>query len=159
MAVLRPEHAPATLTGIDAAGAAGGGGGRRRLRAAVLEGDRRLVSPRVHRPGAGRRAPRLARRGGRELRFGSPAAGDVGTLARRAEQRDFAVEGIALDGGPPVWSSTYVRTCLGEGDVAGAAEALGRPLLRRRACRGGGDRGREPATPTANVPPGGFRSR
>ena len=31
-----------------------------------------------------------------------------------------------------VWSSTYVRTCLAAGDVAGAAEALGRPVLGAR---------------------------
>ena len=36
--------------------------------------------------------------------------------------------GLALDGGPQVWSSTYVRACLAAGDVEGAAEALGRPF-------------------------------
>ena len=41
------------------------------------------------------------------------------------------VEGVALDGGPQVWSSTYVRNCLVAGDVEGAAEALGRPFAVR----------------------------
>ena len=62
------------------------------------------------------------------------------------------VEGVALDGGPQVWSSTYVRTCLGEGDVAGAAEALGRPFAVRGVVVEGERRGRELGYPTANVP-------
>ena len=51
----------------------------------------------------------------------------MATLREEGERHDFEVEGIALDGGPQVWSSTYVRTCLATGDVEGAAEALGRP--------------------------------
>ena len=62
---------------------------------------------------------------GANFRFGARAAGDVATLARVGRDEDFEAEGIALDGGPQVWSSTYVRTCLAAGDVEGAAEALG----------------------------------
>ena len=62
------------------------------------------------------------------------------------------MEGIALDGGPQVWSSTYVRTCLAAGDVEGAAEALGRPFSVVGHVVRGDLRGRELGYPTANVP-------
>jgi riboflavin kinase / FMN adenylyltransferase len=55
-----------------------------------------------------------------------------------------------------VWSSTYVRTCLAAGDVAGAAEALGRPFVVRGVVVRGDQRGRELGYPTANVPPSGM---
>ena len=51
-----------------------------------------------------------------------------------------------------VWSSTYVRQCLAAGDVAGAAEALGRPYAVRGVVVRGDQRGRELGFPTANVP-------
>ena len=66
--------------------------------------------------------------------------------------RGFVAEGVALDGGPQVWSSTYIRTCLTAGDVAGAAEALGRPFAVRGVVVVGDRRGRELGYPTANVP-------
>ncbi|MEO5663484.1 MAG: riboflavin kinase, partial [Nocardioides sp.] len=56
------------------------------------------------------------------------------------------------DGGPQVWSSTYIRNCLTAGDVAGAAEALGRPFAVRGVVVKGDQRGRELGFPTANVP-------
>jgi riboflavin kinase/FMN adenylyltransferase len=62
------------------------------------------------------------------------------------------LEAVELDGGPQVWSSTYVRTCLAAGDVAGAAEALGRPFVARGVVTEGDKRGRELGYPTANVP-------
>ncbi len=64
----------------------------------------------------------------------------------------MSAEGIELDGGPQVWSSTYVRTCLAAGDVAGAAEALGRPYAVRGEVVRGDQRGRDLGYPTANVP-------
>jgi riboflavin kinase/FMN adenylyltransferase len=66
--------------------------------------------------------------------------------------RDFETVGVALDGGPQVWSSTYVRQCLATGDVAGASEALGRPFTVRGTVVEGDKRGRELGFPTANVP-------
>ena len=53
-----------------------------------------------------------------------------------------------------MWSSTYIRTCLAAGDVEGAAEALGRPVVVRGTVQRGDQRGREIGYPTANVPPG-----
>ena len=89
---------------------------------------------------------------GANFRFGSRAAGDVATLRTLGAERGFTAEGIPLDGGPMVWSSTYVRTCLAAGDVAGAAEALGHPYAVRGVVVRGDERGRELGYPTANVP-------
>ncbi len=91
---------------------------------------------------------------GANFRFGHRAAGDVAFLREAGQAHGFTAEGIALDGGPQVWSSTYVRTCLAAGDVAGAAEALGRPFSVRGVVVRGDQRGRELGFPTANVPTG-----
>lgn len=149
MAVLRPEHAPDKLTGIDE---------RCRLLAAtgvadvlVLPFSREIAAwtpdefiDRVLVHGLNCAAVVV----GANFRFGRKAAGDVATLKARG---GFAVEGIELDGGPQVWSSTYVRTCLAGGDVEGAAEALGRPYAVIGPVTRGDRRGRELGYPTANV--------
>ena len=65
---------------------------------------------------------------GENFRFGHRAQGDVDLLTRMCENRHVPVVALPLDGsGEHTWSSTYVRTALSEGDVAAAAEALGRP--------------------------------
>ena len=90
---------------------------------------------------------------GANFRFGNRAAGDVAHAARaRARATASTPRASPLDGGPQVWSSTYVRTCLAAGDVAGAAEALGRPYAVRGVVVAGDQRGRELGYPTANVP-------
>ena len=89
---------------------------------------------------------------GGNFRFGARASGDVAFLTEAGRSQDFEVEGVALDGGPQVWSSTYVRTCLAAGDVEGAAEALGRPYAVIGNVVRGDQRGRELGYPTANVP-------
>ena len=89
---------------------------------------------------------------GANFRFGAKAAGDVATLREAGAARGFETVGVALDGGPQVWSSTYVRQCLATGDVAGAAEALGREFTVRGVVVEGDKRGRELGYPTANVP-------
>ncbi|PUA80679.1 bifunctional riboflavin kinase/FAD synthetase [Nocardioides currus] len=153
IAVLRPEHAPPTLTNIET-----------RLRLLEARGvDGVLVVPFdrdiaawtpeefIDRVLVGT----LGARGvvvGANFRFGNRAAGDVALLREAGETRDFVVEGVALDGGPQVWSSTYIRNCLAAGDVAGAAEALGRPFTVRGVVVRGDQRGRELGYPTANVP-------
>ena len=153
MAVLRPEHAPSTLTTID-------------VRAALLEAhgvDAVLVLP-FTREIASWSPERFvgdvvidalhaqAVVVGANFRFGAKAAGDVGTLTAMGREHDFTTEGVDLDGGPQVWSSTYVRQCLAAGDVEGAAEALGRPFTVRGVVVKGDQRGRELGYPTANVP-------
>jgi riboflavin kinase/FMN adenylyltransferase len=153
MAVLRPDHAPLTLTDLDTrcdllarAGADD---------VFVIRFSREIAAwtpeefiERILVDGLHARHVVV----GANFRFGNRASGDVATLTRAREAGDFEVEGIALDGGPQVWSSTYVRTCLTAGDVEGAAEALGRPYSVAGEVVEGDRRGRELGFPTANVP-------
>jgi riboflavin kinase/FMN adenylyltransferase len=153
MAVLRPEHAPSTLTDLET---------RARLLAdvgvdhvLVLPFDRDVAAWSPQQFVDTVLVDRLHASAvvvGANFRFGNRAAGDVALLRAAGEQRGFVAEGVALDGGPQVWSSTYVRTCLATGDVAGAAEALGRPFTVRGAVVRGDRRGRELGYPTASVP-------
>jgi riboflavin kinase/FMN adenylyltransferase len=153
MAVLRPEHAPSSLTDLDT---------RAVLLAEVgvdhvlaLPFDRSVAAWTPEQFVETVLVDRLRARVvvvGANFRFGHRAAGDVALLRALGEQRDFRAEGVELDGGPHVWSSTYVRTCLATGDVAGAAEALGRPFSVRGTVVRGDRRGRELGYPTANVP-------
>ncbi len=157
MAVLRPEHAPLALTGIE----------RRCNLLAEAGVDDVLVIPFsreiaawtpqefIDRVIVGALHAAVVVVGG-NFRFGAKAAGDVAMLAEAGRTQDFRVEGVALDGGPQVWSSTYVRTCLAAGDVEGAAEALGRPYAVVGRVARGDQRGRELGYPTANVPTGGL---
>jgi riboflavin kinase/FMN adenylyltransferase len=157
IAVLRPEHAPPTPTTIDT---------RARLLADTGVDDL-LVVP-FSREVAGWPPERFVSEVlvgalhvkavvvGANFRFGARAAGDVATLTRLGRDHDFTAEGIALDGGPQVWSSTYVRNCLAAGDVEGAAEAIGRPFSVRGEVVKGDQRGRQLGYPTANVPTSGM---
>ena len=153
IAVLRPEHAPPTLTTIETR--------VRLLRDAGV--DDVLVVP-FSRDVAAWSPERFVRDilvdglharavvVGANFRFGNRASGDLSTLSGLGAELDFDAEGIPLDGGPQVWSSTYVRNCLAAGDVEGAAEALGRPFTVRGEVVEGDKRGRELGFPTANVP-------
>lgn len=157
IAVLRPEHAPLALTDID----------RRCLLLAEAGVDDVLVIP-FSREIAAWTPQEFVDRVivvalhastvvvGGNFRFGARAAGDVNMLVEAGRSQDFRVEGVALDGGPQVWSSTYVRTCLAGGDVEGAAEALGRPYAVVGPVVRGERRGRELGYPTANVPARGL---
>ncbi|GAB3657381.1 bifunctional riboflavin kinase/FAD synthetase [Nocardioides korecus] len=153
MAVLRPEHAPTMLTTPE----------RRCELLAAAGVDDVLVVPFSREVAAWTPQEFVDRvlveglhaRGvvvGANFRFGARAAGDVAFLTAAGREADFLAEGIDLDGGPQVWSSTYVRTCLAAGDVEGAAEALGRPFSVVGVVVQGDQRGRELGYPTANVP-------
>ncbi|HEU4512609.1 MAG TPA: bifunctional riboflavin kinase/FAD synthetase [Nocardioidaceae bacterium] len=157
IAVLRPEHAPLTLTTVE-------------TRVDLLDEagvDDVLVVP-FSREIAGWSPERFVDEilvdalhakavvVGANFRFGYRAAGDVALLRELGDSRDFVTVGIALDGGPQVWSSTYVRNCLSTGDVEGAAEALGRPFTVRGEVVRGDRRGRDLGYPTANVPTSGM---
>jgi len=159
IAVLRPEHAPPTLTTLE-------------TRATLLAEagvDDVLVVP-FTREVASWSPERFvvevlvdalhasAVVVGANFRFGAKAAGDVALLTDLGGTHDFTTEGIALDGGPQVWSSTYVRNCLAAGDVEGAAEALGHPFTVRGEVVKGDQRGRELGYPTANVPTTGMHA-
>ncbi|MGA8847634.1 MAG: bifunctional riboflavin kinase/FAD synthetase [Nocardioides sp.] len=152
MAVLRPEHAPSMLTSIE----------QRALLLGDLGIDDVFVLPfdlsvatwspqefvdRVLVAALSARSVVV----GANFRFGNRAAGDVAFLREAGRAAGFVAEGVELDGGPQVWSSTYIRTCLAAGDVAGAAEALGRPVVLRGHVVRGDQRGRELGYPTANV--------
>ncbi|HWU24112.1 MAG TPA: bifunctional riboflavin kinase/FMN adenylyltransferase, partial [Nocardioides sp.] len=153
IAVLRPEHAPPTLTTMPV-----------RLQLLAAAGvDDVLVIP-FSRDIAAWTPEEFIDRiivgalhakavvVGANFRFGNRAAGDCNLLRAAGLEDDFVVDEVSLDGGPQVWSSTYVRTCLAAGDVTGAAEALGRPFSVRGEVIKGDQRGRELGYPTANVP-------
>jgi riboflavin kinase/FMN adenylyltransferase len=151
--VLRPEHAPTSLTSVGARAQLLVDGGADAV--LVLPFDRAMAAwtpeefvERVLVTSLHAAAVVV----GANFRFGHRAAGDVATLRETGAVHGFEAEGIALDGGPQVWSSTYVRTCLATGDVAGAAEALGRPYAVHGRVVRGDQRGRELGYPTANVP-------
>lgn len=153
MAVLRPEHAPPTLTSIHTRARLLEDAGVDAILVVAFDRDIASWSPQefidrilVDTLHAGAVVV------GSNFRFGNKAAGEVATLVEAGASRDFETVGVALDGGPQVWSSTYVRQCLATGDVAGAAEALGRPFTVRGTVVEGDKRGREMGYPTANVP-------
>ena len=151
-AVLRPEHAPPLLTDIDQRVALLGGVGVDDVLVVPFTRDIADWSPErfveeilvgtLHAAGVVV---------GANFRFGRRAGGDVALLRQLGVEHEFLTEGIPLDGGPQVWSSTYIRTCLSAGDVEGAAEALGRPVAVRGVVQRGDGRGRDLGFPTANV--------
>jgi riboflavin kinase / FMN adenylyltransferase len=156
IAVLRPEHAPMNLSTVAA---------RVELLAAagaddvlVLPFDREVAewSPeRFVEEVLMETLHAAAVIVGANFRFGKRAAGDVTLLRQMGLDNEFIVEGIPLDAGPQVWSSSYIRHCLATGDVEGAAEALGRPYAVRGTVRSGDRRGHDLGWPTANIPVGG----
>lgn len=93
---------------------------------------------------------------GPNFRFGHRAAGDVAVLTELGRTHDFDVRVVDLfehgsAGGGKPFSSTLVRRLVAEGDVAGAAEVLGRPHRVEGVVVRGAQRGRELGFPTANV--------
>jgi riboflavin kinase / FMN adenylyltransferase len=89
---------------------------------------------------------------GENFRFGHKAAGDVGLLAELGEKYDFTAEGVPLltENGVTV-SSSRIRAMLADGNVAGAAEDLGRPHRVEGVVVRGHRRGRALGFPTANL--------
>ncbi len=155
IAVLRPDHAPSMLSTVaarvDLLAQAGADA------VVVLPFDREVASwspeefvRRVLVDGLHAAGVVV----GANFRFGNKAAGDVGTLRELGAVHGFETDGVDLDGGPQVWSSTYVRQRVAAGDVEAAAEALGRPYALRGTVLRGDQRGRELGYPTANVPTG-----
>jgi riboflavin kinase/FMN adenylyltransferase len=99
---------------------------------------------------------------GADFHFGHRRHGDVPLLQRMGAELGFEALGLGLvaapDGSAAVaadaaipYSSTQVRTLLADGDVAAAAEILGRPHEVRGVVERGDGRGRELGFPTANV--------
>ena len=91
---------------------------------------------------------------GRDVRFGAGNAGDLATLVELGAGLGFDVEVVDdVQGHPPGrrWSSTWVRELLAAGDVATAAQVLGRPHRVRGVVVRGQARGRALGFPTANL--------
>ena len=150
--VLRPDHAPVQLTTIDERAALLAEAGVDDVLAVPFTTELAGYSPErfveeILVEALQARAVVV----GANFRFGRKAAGDTRTLAELGRTHDFVAEAVELDGGPQVWSSTYIRTCLAAGDVSGAAEALGRPVSVTGEVQRGDQRGRELGYPTANV--------
>jgi riboflavin kinase/FMN adenylyltransferase len=157
MVVVRPDHAPVMLTTIDQRA--------RLLEAAgadvllVLPFDQEMAhwSPedfvrRILVDGLHTEAVVV----GENFRFGHRAAGTVDLLRELGKTYGFHCEAIGLDGPVQPWSSTFVRERLADGDVAGAAEALGRPYTIEGTVVRGERRGQRLGYPTANVPTDGL---
>lgn len=89
---------------------------------------------------------------GENFRFGRGASGNVATLRELAAGR-FEVEGLPLVRfGDEETCSTLIRSALAAGDVAHAAQHLGRLFSFRGVVVTGDRRGRELGFPTANLP-------
>lgn len=95
---------------------------------------------------------------GHDTRFGKDNAGDVTTMQELGRQFGFTVEvvdeyesGAEGQAGSRRCSSSWVREALAAGDVATAAEVLGRTHRMRGEVVHGDARGRELGFPTANL--------
>jgi riboflavin kinase/FMN adenylyltransferase len=95
---------------------------------------------------------------GENFTFGKKAAGNVALLRKAGERFGFSVEAISLVSEhhrteTVTFSSTYIRSCVDAGDMAAAAEALGRYHRVEGVVVRGDGRGRALGYPTANVAP------
>ncbi len=98
---------------------------------------------------------------GDDARFGKASEGDLAMLQQMGEHLGVEVVGLdAVQGraarsasaaGSRRWSSTWVREAVARGDVAEAAEVLGRPHRVEGVVVHGDHRGRELGYPTANL--------
>jgi riboflavin kinase/FMN adenylyltransferase len=96
---------------------------------------------------------------GHDVRFGKDNAGTLATMMELGARHGFEVVAVDDVGDcvPPAgtgrqrWSSSAVRALLAEGDVAQAAEVLGRAHRVRGTVVHGDARGRELGFPTANL--------
>ncbi|WP_239309943.1 MULTISPECIES: bifunctional riboflavin kinase/FAD synthetase [unclassified Frankia] len=89
---------------------------------------------------------------GENFTYGHRAAGNLETLRRDGAADGFAVEGVRLlREDDHVLSSTHIRACIAEGDVATAARALGRDHRVEGIVVHGDARGRTIGYPTANL--------
>ncbi len=93
---------------------------------------------------------------GEDFHFGRGRSGNVAALREIGEVWDFEVHALELiqhsdEAREPV-SSTKIRRALAGGDVARAAQMLGRPYEVRGTVQEGDRRGRLIGFPTANIP-------
>jgi riboflavin kinase/FMN adenylyltransferase len=89
---------------------------------------------------------------GEDFHFGANATGDVPNLRAMGRLLGFEVDAVDVQSDSVArLSSSRVRELIAEGDVAGAAEILGRPHTVTGAVMSGERRGRELGFPTANL--------
>ncbi|WP_402467828.1 bifunctional riboflavin kinase/FAD synthetase [Isoptericola aurantiacus] len=96
---------------------------------------------------------------GHDVRFGSGNAGTLATMVELGGEHGFEVVAVddvgdclpAASGPRQRWSSSAARALLAEGDVAQAADTLGRHHRVRGTVVHGDARGRELGFPTANL--------
>lgn len=96
---------------------------------------------------------------GHDVRFGRGNEGDFGTMVQLGRRfgfevigvDDFPVTGLEADPSAARCSSTAIRAALSEGDVAAAAQMLGRAHTVVGEVVHGEARGRELGFPTANL--------
>ena len=88
---------------------------------------------------------------GENFRFGNRAVGDITMLRGCAEKFGYSVEPVVLAGDGTAWSSTRVRQLIIDGQVAQAANILGRSHRLTGTVVHGDHRGRELGYPTANM--------
>ncbi len=96
---------------------------------------------------------------GSNFRFGHLARGDVSMLRTHGARLGYSFQAVrVLETNGQRISSTEIRHALGEGDIAWATLALGRPhAIPGKVVRGAGRGRRRLGFPTANVePPPGF---
>ena len=150
--VLRPERAPMLLTGLDDRIALLRAAGADRVEVVNFTPEFAQLSPEefvtqvllpLH--------PALTVVG-ENFRFGHRAAGTVDTLRELGRGR-FEVDALKLVRfRDEETCSTVIRDALAVGDVAHAAEHLGRPFRFTGVVAHGDHRGRELGFPTANLP-------
>ena len=90
---------------------------------------------------------------GHDVRFGKDNAGDLNTMVELGAELGFDVVVVTDHGMDRRWSSTWVREALAKGDVAVAAEVLGRTHRMSGEVVHGAARGRDLGFPTANLSP------
>jgi len=160
-AVLRPERAPLMLTNVDRRSDLLRAAGADEVAVLRFDPDFSRLSPTefvdrlIDDVLDGRTVDAIV--AGSNFRFGKGAVADVSALRAIGAERGFEVDEVALvterfpDAPDVVWSSTFVRSSIAAGDVAGAARVLGRPHRVEGVVVRGEQRGRELGYPTANV--------
>lgn len=88
---------------------------------------------------------------GTDFRFGYRQQGDIEALEALGLRHGFEVAPVELVGADEPVSATSIREVLANGDVAAAAEMLGRPFELRGVVVAGDGRGRSIGVPTANL--------
>ena len=153
MAVLRPDHAPAMISEPAQRAELLGAAGADAVLILPFNKDVAGWSPQefIDRVLVGTLHAKAVVVG-ENFRFGHKAAGHVDTLVAAGAVAGFQVEGLTLAGERQPWSSTYIRELIAEGDVEGAAKALGRPLRVTGVVVEGDKRGRELGLPDGQHP-------